>query len=201
MGEPEPGTWYVACVDENFRVLTAEDGFCELFGASAFELRHRAIFDFLHPDFAEGPRCALTALATGTRLEATDRVVLPGPDGTAVPAELTALALAGSRRIVVAVRRAAGGPQRARPPLVTPLEALVLEGLAAGIPTTELAQRAHLSRQGVEYHVGALVRRFAVPNRTALVAKAHAAGMYTAHAWPPRVDPRLLDGPRTAVGS
>jgi DNA-binding CsgD family transcriptional regulator len=193
--------WHVACVDGNFRVLTAEDGFGELFGASAFELRHRGIFDFLHPDFAEGLRCALTALATGARHEATERVVLLGPAGTAVSAELTALALGGSRRIVVAIRPDAVRPQRARQPMVTPLEALVLEGLAAGVPTTELARSAHLSRQGVEYHVGALVRRFAVPNRTALVAKAHAAGLYAAGAWPPRVDPRLVDGPRGAVGS
>lgn len=194
-------TWHVACVDEAFRVLTAEPGFGELFGASAFELRHRGLLDFLHPDFAEGPRCALTALAAGGRLEATERVVLRGPGGTAAPAELAALALAGSRRIVVAVRRTADRPQRARQPLLTPLEALVLEGLAAGVPTTELARRAHLSRQGVEYHVGALVRRFAVPNRTALVAKAHTTGLYTAEVWPPRVDPRLLDGSRRAAGS
>lgn len=199
MGEPK--TWHVACVDEGFRVVTAEDGFCALFGVSAFELRHRGILDHLHPDFAEEPRRVLTALGTGARLEAAERVVLAGPGGTAVPAELTALVLAGSRRIAVAVRRDAGRPQRPRQPLLTPLEGLILEGLAAGVPTTELAQRAHLSRQGVEYHVGALVRRFGVPNRTALVAKAHAAGMYTAEAWPPRVDPLLLEGTRKAAGS
>ena len=194
-------SWHVACVDESFRVVTAEDGFLAVFGASAFELRHRAVLEYLHPDFAEGPRRALTALATGARLEANERVVLAVPGGTVVSAELTALALAGSRRIVVAVRRDAVQSPRPRQPLLTPLEALILEGLAAGVPTAELAQRAHLSRQGVEYHVGALVRRFGVPNRTALVARTHAAGMYTADAWPPRVDPRLLEGTRKAVGS
>jgi DNA-binding CsgD family transcriptional regulator len=197
----EPTTWHVACVDEQFRVVTAEAGFSAIFGGSAFELRHRAILDYLHPDFAEGPRRALTELATGARFEATERVVLAGSGGTPVSAELTALALAGSRRIVVAVRPDPGRPQRARQPLLTPLEARVLEGLAAGVPTAELAQRAHLSRQGVEYHVGALVRRFGVANRTALVAKAHAAGMFTAPAWPPRVDPLLLEGTPKAAGS
>ncbi|MDX3187129.1 LuxR C-terminal-related transcriptional regulator [Streptomyces sp. MN03-5084-2B] len=197
----EPATWHVACVDGQFRVVTAEDGFFELFGASAFELRHRAVLDYFRASSAEEPRRALAALATGDRLEATARVVLAGPGGTAVSAELAALALAGSRRIVVALRPDAAQAPRGRQPLLTPLEALVLEGLAAGVPTTELAQRAHLSRQGVEYHVGALVRRYGVANRTALVAKAHAAGMYTADAWPPRVDPRLLDGTRRAVGS
>lgn len=197
----EPATWHVACVDGQFRVVTAEDGFFAVFGVSAFELRHRALLDYLHPDFAEEPRRALTELATGARFEAAGRVVLAGPAGTAVPAELTALALAGSRRIVVAVRPDADRPPRARRPLLTPLEALVLEGLAAGVPTAELARRAHLSRQGVEYHVGALVRRFAVPNRTALVARAHAEGLYTTPAWPPRIDPRLLDGTRKAAGS
>jgi DNA-binding CsgD family transcriptional regulator len=196
MGEPR--TWHVASVDENFRVVTAESGFCALFGVSGFELRHRSLLDYLHPDFAEGPRRALTALAAGDRREAAEHVVLAVPGGTAVSAELTALR--GPGRIVVAVRRDTGRASRARQTL-SPLEALVLEGLAAGVPTTELAQRAHLSRQGVEYHVGALVRRFGVPNRTALVAKAHAAGMYTADAWPPRVDPRVLETTRPAVGS
>jgi len=197
----EPVTWQVACVDRQFRVVTAEDGFFAVFGVSAFELRHRAILEYLHPDSAEEPRRALTDLATGARFEAAGRVVLAGPGGTAVSAELAALALAGSRRIVVAVRPDPDRPARARRPLLTPLEALVLEGLAAGVPTAELAQRAHLSRQGVEYHVGALVRRFGVPNRTALVARAHAAGMYATSAWPPRVDPSLLGGTRKAVGS
>ncbi|MEQ0558034.1 LuxR C-terminal-related transcriptional regulator [Amycolatopsis sp. NEAU-NG30] len=197
MGEPR--TWHVASVDGNFRVMTAESGFCALFGVSGFELRHRSLLDYLHPDFAEGPRRALTALAAGDRREAAEHVVLAVPGGTAVSAELTALR--GPRRIVVAVRRDVGRAQRARQTLLSPLEALVLEGLAAGVPTTELAQRAHLSRQGVEYHVGALVRRFGVPNRTALVAKAHAAGMYTADVWPPRVDPRVLETTRRAVGS
>jgi len=201
MGEPKPGSWHVACVDGGFRVLTAEDGFLELFGASAFELRHRGILDFLHPDFAEGPRCALTALATGGRLEATERVVLLGSGGAVVSAELTALALAGSSRIVVALRRDAVLSQRVRQPVLTPVAALVLEGLAAGVPTTELARRAHLSRQGVEYHVGALVRQFGVANRIALVAKAHTAAMFTAETWPPRVDPRFLEKARRAVGS
>ena len=197
MGEPR--TWHVACVDGNFRVLTAEDGFVALFGVSAFELRHRGILEHLHPDSAEGPRRALAALATGARLEATERVVLAGPGGDGVPAELTALALAGSRRIVLAARRVL--PERDRRPLLSRIEALILEGLAAGVPTAELAERAHLSRQGVEYHVGAMIRQFGVPNRTALVAKAHAAGMYTVDAWPPRVDPGLLEGPREAAGS
>ncbi|MEU5259430.1 LuxR C-terminal-related transcriptional regulator [Amycolatopsis sp. NPDC021455] len=197
MGEPR--TWHVACVDENFRVLTAEDGFFALFGVSAFELRHRGILECLHPDAAEGPRHALTALATGSRLEATERVVLAGLGGTMVAAELTALALAGSRRIVLAARRVS--PDRDRRPPLSRLEALILEGLAAGVPTTELAERAHLSRQGVEYHVGAMIRQFGVPNRTALVAKAHAAGVYTVDTWPPRVDPRLLGESREAVGS
>jgi hypothetical protein len=53
----------------------------------------------------------------------------------------------------------------------------------------------------VEYHVGALVRQFGVANRIALVAKAHTAGMFTAEAWPPRVDPRFLEKARRAVGS
>lgn len=63
---------------------------------------------------------------------------------------------------------------------------------SAGRPSGALASRVHLSSQGVDYHVNTLLRRFGVPNRTALVARAYAIGALDAHAWPPRVPPALV---------
>lgn len=71
--------------------------------------------------------------------------------------------------------------------LLGELEARVLEGVAGGESTADLASKFYLSRQGVEYHVGSLLRRFRVPNRAALVAKAYAQGVLRTGSWPPQV--------------
>ncbi|NGO43252.1 PAS domain-containing protein [Streptomyces sp. YC419] len=68
------------------------------------------------------------------------------------------------------------------------VDAQIIEGMAEGMSTAALAERVHLSRQGVEYRVTGLLRRFAVPNRTALVSSAYTRGILLTDAWPPRVN-------------
>jgi DNA-binding NarL/FixJ family response regulator len=70
---------------------------------------------------------------------------------------------------------------------LTEMDALVLEGVAAGVPTTQLAAKVYLSRGGVEYHVTRLLREFRVSNRTALVSMAYATGILAVGQWPPCV--------------
>lgn len=92
---------------------------------------------------------------------------------------------------------------RPRPRLrLTDLDVRLLEGIAAGASTGQLARRLHLSEHGVTYHVTAMFRQLQVPNRTALVAKAYALGLFTAGSWPPRVaaDAITPNGQRTAAG-
>jgi PAS domain S-box-containing protein len=71
--------------------------------------------------------------------------------------------------------------------LLTKVNAQILEGVAAGAPTVQLASRLYLSRQGVEYHVSHMLRQFKVPNRAALVSKSYAMGLFKIGSWPPRV--------------
>ncbi|WP_194116899.1 BTAD domain-containing putative transcriptional regulator [Streptomyces otsuchiensis] len=59
-------------------------------------------------------------------------------------------------------------------PRLSPVHRRILAELAAGHSARQLAQRLSLSRKGVEYHIGTMLRKLAVPNRTALVAKAYA---------------------------
>ncbi len=77
-------------------------------------------------------------------------------------------------------------------PVLSALDAQVLEGVASGESTAQLASRLYLSRQGIEYRVGQMLRRFDAPNRPALVARAHALGMFAAGQWPPRVLPERV---------
>ena len=80
-------------------------------------------------------------------------------------------------------------PRSARPvakPMLTPVHAQLLEAIALGASTIQLASQLHLSRQGIEYHITALLRKLDVSNRAALVAKAHAMGLLRSDIWPPR---------------
>ncbi|MBC3839806.1 LuxR family transcriptional regulator [Streptacidiphilus sp. 4-A2] len=70
---------------------------------------------------------------------------------------------------------------------LTVLGACILEGVAAGCSTAELAAALYLSRQGVEYHIGLMLRQFQVPNRAALVSRAYSLGVLGVGSWPPRV--------------
>lgn len=93
----------------------------------------------------------------------------------------------------------AGGPagDRLRSRL-TEIDMRILEGIAAGASTSQLARRLHLSHQGVTYHITAMFRQLQVPNRMALVAKAYAIGLFTAGSWPLgwRCRRRPVDGVR-----
>jgi DNA-binding NarL/FixJ family response regulator len=75
---------------------------------------------------------------------------------------------------------------------LTDLDARILEGIANGESNVQLASRLHLSRQGIEYRVTALLRRLKAPNRTALVARAYASGLFGMGSWPPRVRSRFV---------
>jgi DNA-binding CsgD family transcriptional regulator len=53
--------------------------------------------------------------------------------------------------------------------------------------------RLFLSRQAVDYRIGAMLRKLAVPNRAALVSKAYALGLLEQADWPPRVPPHARE--------
>lgn len=76
--------------------------------------------------------------------------------------------------------------------LLNDLDARILEGVAVGVSSVQLAARLYLSRQGVEYHIGSMLRRFRVPNRTALACKAFSMGVFGGGAWPPKVRPEFI---------
>ncbi|MFF3068945.1 helix-turn-helix transcriptional regulator [Kitasatospora sp. NPDC057904] len=68
---------------------------------------------------------------------------------------------------------------------VSPTEARILAAAARGATTAQIAREIGLTRDGVNYHLTRLSRRWHVPNRTALVARAYAYGVLAPDAWPP----------------
>lgn len=68
---------------------------------------------------------------------------------------------------------------------VSEVEGLILALAAAGATTAAIGKAVGLTVDGVNYHLGRLTRRWRVPNRTALVAKAYVLGVLTPGQWPP----------------
>lgn len=72
-------------------------------------------------------------------------------------------------------------------PILTRAEARVLELVAVGLSTQQIAERLHVSRQAITYHIGNLLGRFGCENRTGLVARAYFLNVLMPTPWPPIV--------------
>jgi DNA-binding CsgD family transcriptional regulator len=72
---------------------------------------------------------------------------------------------------------------------VTPAELRVLQFVALGLTSREIAERLWVSRQAVTYHIGNLFMKLRVDSRAGLVARAYATGILSPGTWPPAVDP------------
>jgi DNA-binding NarL/FixJ family response regulator len=117
---------------------------------------------------------ALQAGARGYLLKGADseeiiRAVLAVAGGDAVYGGAVA------RRVVDALT---GSASRASPfPELTGREREVLELLAAGLPTGQIARRLALSDKTVRNHVSAVLTKLQVPDRAAAIARARQTGM------------------------
>jgi DNA-binding CsgD family transcriptional regulator len=75
---------------------------------------------------------------------------------------------------------------------LTPAEGRILEHVALGMPSREIATRMSVTRQAVTWHIGNLFIKLGAENRAGLVARAYATGLLVAESWPPRVRDRLM---------
>ncbi|MFI6344821.1 helix-turn-helix transcriptional regulator [Streptomyces sp. NPDC050560] len=183
----------VAILDPSLRVRSVNGA---LGARHPGEVRDRDFAEFLHPSVRQYTLRQFGRLVQGHRGRLVGRTVALCFEGGAVRGRLTAFRVADdegqARMIVVQFTPEQAVAEHDAPPgcaRLTPLSAKVLEGVAAGNATARLAARLFLSSQGIEYHVGMLLRQFDVPNRTALAAKAYSLGMFGIGSWPPRVLP------------
>jgi DNA-binding CsgD family transcriptional regulator len=84
-----------------------------------------------------------------------------------------------------------GQPEPDRPcgcrgPHLTIREVDVLLRTAAGMSAREIAEKLHISRRTVEYHVGAILRRINAENAVQAVSWCYAVGVLLPRNWPPR---------------
>ncbi|MFJ8186666.1 PAS domain-containing protein [Streptomyces sp. NPDC096105] len=198
IGTPDGATPEAGCTahvsPRTLAVTAAEPEFARQFGLSADEICGRGLLELLRSPVPGQLREKFTALSSGRCRRFRERVTGRDGEGRNFPAEVTAIAVGQPTGeivgLVVFLRRAEeaadGGP------VLSALDAQVLEGVASGESTVQLASRLYLSRQGIEYRVGQMLRRFDAPNRPALVARAHALGMFATGQWPPRVLPERV---------
>ncbi|MEU3368020.1 LuxR C-terminal-related transcriptional regulator [Kribbella sp. NPDC020789] len=203
---PAPGNrrFYTAHIDPDIQIVAAEPDFSRQFGRTSADTCGRSLYELLHPSAPSVLNRHFTRLSEGRSARFAERMVGLGNAGRVFSGELTGIAVQNTTGrlagIVVQVRpdteadttdgKDVIGPPRER--LLSKLDAQVLEGIAAGASTVQLAARLYLSRQGVEYHVGLMLRKLKAPNRAALVARAHSMGMLTVGQWPPRVLPEFI---------
>ena len=186
--------------DSRLRVIEANADFSRRFGWPSGTPSGSHFGQFLHPDGRDGVGRRIAGLAEDRLTGFTERVVVfQRKDTTTFDGELTGIAApwqvdpAGGFVFIVRPEQDSGAARRphGRKPTLTGIEARVLEGVAAGRPTVQLASMLFLSRGGIEYHVNAMLRRLKVNNRPALVAKAYSTGLLCLGS-PPRVHPERL---------
>ena len=196
-------TWFgsscvcVVVLDPELSVLGANRDFVRRFGLACSDLYGRVFEDFVHPSTRQHIRSRFARLTHERGARFTEQLVLFGQNDSMFYGEMAAFVLHDDVGDVMSIAVLVKpepldsdcGVPESRTRMVTDTEARILEGVAAGESTVQLASKLHLSRQGIEYHIGAMLRRFRVPNRTGLVSKAYSLGMLRMGIWPPQVLP------------
>ncbi|WP_240351465.1 LuxR C-terminal-related transcriptional regulator [Streptomyces olivoreticuli] len=190
----------MAGLDATLTIRATDTDFLRQFGGTADELCGRHLYDLLEPGASEVLDRQFAGLSSGGHPRFTEQVVGYRQDRTPFSADITGIAIHSSHcppdatTYLIAVFPADDPAPPPAKSLLSPVDARILEGIAKGTSNLQLAVQLYLSRQGVEYHVGRMLRQLKVPNRAALVARAHSLGMFGAGTWPPRVLPQFVKG-------
>ncbi len=191
----------MASLDSGLKIEAANADFFRHVARPSTEICGRSIYDVLHPSARNILPKHFTHLSNGHGSRFVERVVAMRGHDRVFSAEITGIAVKGEgddlSGVVVLMspedEPAEAAERPAKPtPVLTALDARILEGVATGASTIQLASRLYLSRQGVEYHVGLMLRRFKAPNRAALVSRAYSMGVLTVGSWPPRAVPEYV---------
>jgi DNA-binding CsgD family transcriptional regulator len=184
-GPALPARGHDAVLGPDFRVLEASSALLDHFGADRDDVVGYPLAALVGAPSGGRLDAALCGLAAGCHSRVSERLAgRPGHSAQA-PIHLVVRRPEDGRDdgTLVADLEQAGAEHIA----LSALAARVLEGVAAGESSAQLASRLYLSRQGVEYHVSALLRKLNASNRTCLVSSAFTLGILRTDCWPPRV--------------
>lgn len=160
----------------------ASPAFAGHLGVTPHELAGQDLITYFDPESQHALRARFGSLpAYGGCFEEHAVVVLPDHGR-----ERMRVCVYGFRGAFLATLVPAPEPKRAAI-VLTELDARILEAIASGESTMFIGTRLFLSRQGVNYHIGNMLRMFKVANRAALISRAYSAGVLDPASWPPRV--------------
>ncbi|NUH40081.1 helix-turn-helix transcriptional regulator [Streptomyces samsunensis] len=71
--------------------------------------------------------------------------------------------------------------------VLSPVQARILEGVAAGFSSGRLSRELYLSSKTIDYHVRVMSDKLQASNRVALVSRAFVLQILRADSWPPRI--------------
>jgi DNA-binding CsgD family transcriptional regulator len=187
----EPGAGMVE-LGRDLVARRVNGAFAQLFGTTPDDVIGTEFPGWFLPAVRAAVRRGLVDLVSGGKDGFDERLAGLGPGGPffADVTGRTVTADDGEVCLVVLVRPVEPAEPGAAPVRLTDLDGKILEGLAAGEPTIRIAMRLYLSRQAVDYRIGAMLRKLAAPSRAALVSKAYACGLLCPSHWPPRVAPQ-----------
>lgn len=142
----------MAALDSHSRIRRANDAMLGLLDRDASEVRDIAFADLLHPDSRSRLRVGFDQLRLGRTGRLTEYVKVPRPEN-AVGGNLTALRMRADAHadspLLVLVQVDPPTPEcppgGARSTLLSEMEARILEKVAAGASTVQLAGQLHLS--------------------------------------------------------
>jgi DNA-binding NarL/FixJ family response regulator len=78
-------------------------------------------------------------------------------------------------------------------PVLSSIQARILEGVAAGFSSGRLSRELYLSSKTIDYHVRVMSDKLRAPNRVALVSRAYVLEILRTDSWPPRVACETVD--------
>ncbi|MFJ9444557.1 helix-turn-helix transcriptional regulator [Kitasatospora sp. NPDC101235] len=183
----------IAVCEFGGRILIVNRAMAAEFGRLPGQMRNRRILEF----FTLRDSGTLEALTEAVRLHRRSqypaRVSWTPAGGRGRNGEMT-VALVGDTPeqtpSLLLSLQAAEPADEAPPPGpqadTSPVEARILAAAARGDTTAQIAREIGVTPDGVNYHLARLSRRWRVPNRTALVARAYATGVLAPDTWPPR---------------
>ncbi|MFJ9692206.1 LuxR C-terminal-related transcriptional regulator [Kitasatospora sp. NPDC101183] len=186
----------IAVCEYGGRIILANRAMAAEFGLLTGELLQRKILDL----FTLRDSATLPVLAEAVRLHRRSqydaRVSWTAAGGVERQGEMNVALVSDTAEerpnLLLSLRTYAtlpAPPPPAAPPApcaaVSPTEARILAAAARGATTARIGKEIGLTTDGVNYHLARLSRRWHVPNRTALVARAYAYGVLAADVWPP----------------
>jgi DNA-binding CsgD family transcriptional regulator len=184
----------MATLDRGLRIVTADAALRDaLAGRPGADVCGTPFTDHLHQSVRTVVGRRLERLVTGQDAGFREPCAALVSGGSVLYGELHASAFSrdagGVQSVVVTLRPSGPARSETRGPArtLTDIDVKILEGVAAGASTLQLAADLYLSRGGIEYHITSLLRRMSVKNRPALVSKAYSMGVFEMGEWPPQV--------------